>query len=114
MNMPERLTRVGELESVDHFHLPKEAICYFWGEYTSYEHTQGLKWNYSETNRLISNLKKKIGVATAAELQYKAVAVDRVAKAFSLFWRWSEFHEKHRVVLIPMPPSKPKSDPQAV
>ncbi len=60
MPMPSRLTIVGPHERPDHFHLPEPAKCYFWGEYTPYEHTEGKKWNFSPTNQLISNLKKKM------------------------------------------------------
>jgi len=58
MMMPPRLTVIGDLERPDHRYLPPDAQ-YFWGEYTPYEHTQGKRWDYSPTNRLIANFKKK-------------------------------------------------------
>lgn len=60
MAMPKRLTLIGPDERSDHFHLPADADCYFWGEYTPYEHTDGKKWNYPATNQLISTFKKKM------------------------------------------------------
>lgn len=52
MTMPPRITQVGDLERADHYHLPADAACFFWGEYTPYEHTDGKKWNFSPTNQL--------------------------------------------------------------
>ena len=60
MKMPPRLTVVGDLERPDHSHLPAEAVCYCWGEYTPSKHIDGPAWNYSATNQLVSNFKKKL------------------------------------------------------
>ncbi|AOK66486.1 hypothetical protein QZN06_22320 [Burkholderia multivorans] len=109
--MPKRLRVVGELERKDHPHLPDTAKCYFWGEYTPYEHTNGEKWNFSETNQLISNLKKKKEREQFADWRYKSEAIDRVARHFAQFWKWAELKRKHRVCLIPVPPSKKREDP---
>lgn len=111
MTMPPRLTEVGEQEQPDHFHLPADAKCYFWGEYTPYEHTQGKKWNFSPTNQLISNLKKRRDRASRAELGYKSTAIQQVAEQFAKSWKWQMLHEQHRVALIPIPPSKARTDP---
>lgn len=108
--MPQRLTVVGEHERPDHFHLPVAAKCYFWGEYTPYEHTNGKKWNFSATNQLMSNFKKKLDRKGQSDWAYKAVATQQIAQAFSKFWKWDNLHAQHRVVLVPVPPSKARSD----
>lgn len=111
MTMPPRLTEVGDLERPDHFHLPPNAKCYFWGEYTPYEHTQGKKWNYSPTNQLISNFKKKMDRRGRPDWSYKVQAIQRVARRFAVSWKWDVLHADHRVALIPIPPSKARNDP---
>ena len=111
MNMPARLQLVGDLERRDHFHLPDNAQCYFWGEYTPYEHTQGKKWNFSPTNQLIANFKKSLDRRGFADWQYKVQAIQRVARHFASSWKWAEMHAVNRVALIPVPPSKSRNDP---
>jgi predicted amidophosphoribosyltransferase len=111
MTMPSRLTEVGALEHPDHYHLPDNAKCYFWGEYTPYEHTNGLKWNFSPTNQLISNFKKKLDRKGQADWGYKNLATQKIAVSFSQFWKWPDLHNQHRAALIPIPPSKARTDP---
>lgn len=110
MSMPVRLTRLGKLERPDHYHIPAGAICYFWGEYTPYEHTNGQKWNFSPTNQLIGNFKKKMDRRGQPGWQYKAQAVAEIATAFSKFWKWDELAQQHRLALVPMPPSRRRDD----
>lgn len=109
--MPSRLTEIGAHERPDHFHLPEDSKCYFWGEYTPYEHTGGKKWNFSATNQLVSNFKKKLDRKGQPDWQYKGHATQRIAIAFSQFWKWPNLHANHRVALIPVPPSKARTDP---
>ncbi|MFA5521221.1 MAG: hypothetical protein WCY98_01845 [Castellaniella sp.] len=111
MSMPPRLTMIGELERPDHRYLPPDAVCYFWGEYTPYEHTQGRLWNYSPTNRLIANFKKSLDRQDQSDWQYKLQAIQQVAQTFAGFWKWPEIHQKHQVALIPIPPSRPRNSP---
>lgn len=111
MIMPPRLTTVGELERPDHVYLPEKARCYFWGEYTPYKHTDGKKWDYSPTNKLISNFKKKMDRANQPDWHYKIEAIQQIAGSFSRFWKWNKLHQANRVTLIPVPPSKARTDP---
>jgi hypothetical protein len=111
MPMPTRFTVVGPLERPDHHHLPEQAKCYFWGEYTPYEHTGGKLWNFSPTNQLIGNLKKKMDRVGLADWRYKEEAIERAGRAFSRQWKWSDIIEKHRVMLVPIPCSKARGDP---
>jgi hypothetical protein len=106
MTLPPRLTVVGELERPDHSLLPEGATCYFWGEYTPSK-----SWDYSPTNQLIGNLKKSMERAGRPEWRYKHEAIQRVGYAFSRMWRWQTLLEQHRVALIPIPPSKARTDP---
>ncbi len=109
MNMPSRLQLVGDLERQDHYHLPADAQCYFWGEYTPYEHTNGQKWNYSPTNQLIANFKKKMDRRGFADWPHKVNAIQRVARQFAVSWKWADISTQ--VALIPIPPSKSRDDP---
>lgn len=104
--MPPRLTEVGARERPDHYYLPEEARCFFWGEYTPYEHTDGKKWDFSATNQLLSNFKKKMERRAQADWKYKVAATQRIAEAFSAFWKWADLHAQHQVALVPVPPSK--------
>ncbi len=108
--MPRRLTLVGELERRDHHHLPDEAKCYFWGEYTPYEHTNGEKWDYSATNRLITNFKKKMDRAGQSDWRYKQEAIREIAGMFAQFWKWENLVEEYSLTLVPAPPSKARGD----
>lgn len=108
MTLPTRLAIVGDLERQDHYHLRDGMQCYFWGEYTPYEHTNGLKWNFSPTNQLISNFKKKMDQLGTPAWRYKQEAVRKTALAFSEFWKWGDFYQ--RIILIPMPPSRARED----
>lgn len=111
MTMPSRLTMVGELERQDHYYLPAEARCYFWGEYTPYLQTEGKGWNFSATNQLISNFKKKMDRAGLPDWRYKLDAIEIAAKHFSTFWKWPEIQATYRVAVVPVPPSKREADP---
>ncbi|EMN8656223.1 hypothetical protein Q8W80_28070 [Pseudomonas aeruginosa] len=110
MKMPQRLSIVGELEMADHYYLTPQDKCYFWGEYTPYEHTGGQGWNFSPTNQLISNLKKKMDKKGAPGWGYKQKAIEVVGRSFSEFWKWGKLIEL-KTVLVPIPPSKLRSDP---
>lgn len=110
MTMPPRLTVIGDLERPDHFHLPADAVCYFWGEYTPRQHIEGPAWNYSPTNQLISNFKKKLDRRDQPDWRYKGEAIRTVGRAFAKFWNWQKMQEQ-RVALVPIPPSKTRADP---
>lgn len=110
MTMPPRLSVIGDLERPDHCHLTSTHRCYFWGEYTSHEHTNGQRWRYSPTNQLIGNFKKKMDRIGQTDWHYKLEAIDRIAHAFSGMWRWHDLQAR-RPALIPMPPSRARTDP---
>src|SRR5437899_3163652 len=108
--MEKRLHQVGEVERPQHYFLEPEHRCYFWGEYTPWEHTGGRRWDFSETNRLIANFKKPMDRQGKDDWRHKQEAIDRISQAFSAFWKWSVLHQRG-VMLVPIPPSKHADDP---
>lgn len=109
--MPSRLGEIGEQQRADHYHLPADAVCYHWGEYTPYEHTNGKLWNYSPTNRLIANFKKSPDRRGTSEWQYKEQAIERVATAFSRLVNWHNATKASGTAIVPIPPSKSRGHP---
>ena len=107
--MNDRLTLVGSREREQHHHLKPEHRCYYWGEYTAWDFTRGQNANFSETNRLIADLKVPVDQVGSIEWERKLQAIHEVSSAFAKFWRWHELADK--AVLVPMPPSKSSSDP---
>lgn len=105
-----QLRRIGGAERVDHSRLRAEHRCYFWGEYTPWEHTKGFKGDFSETNRLIEALKTPTEQQEEVNLERKRQAVEKTAAAFATFWRWRDLL-RDGVMLVPMPPSRPRNDP---
>jgi hypothetical protein len=73
-----------------------------------FEYTSGKKYDYSATNSLISNLKKKPGSSSFAELQYKADAIQQCASSISAAVNLGTLPSW---TIVPVPPSKHKTDP---
>jgi hypothetical protein len=84
-------------------HLTAADQCYFLREYTA-----GRGYAGSETNRLILNLKKPSDRRGNPEWRYKERAIEQVAREFRASVNLSALS---RITLVPMPPSKAKSDP---
>jgi hypothetical protein len=84
-------------------HLTAADQCYFLREYTA-----GRGYAGSETNHLILNLKKPPDRRGRPEWRYKERAIDQVAREFRASVNLLALR---RVTLVPMPPSKAKSDP---
>lgn len=99
-----RLSQVDQLLLPDHCYLDQEDKCYFFIEYTS-----GENYNYSDGNRLISNLKKPVLKRGRAEYRYKNEAINkcsawlRIVYDSSIVWQRSTF--------VPVPSSKCIDDP---
>lgn len=108
--MPDRWSVIGDLERPDHYHLPPGPTCIFWGEYTPYKHTDGKGWNFSPTNQLISNFKKKMERRGQPDWSWKARAVATVGQAFAKMFNWND-PTLANAAFIPMPPSKARTDP---
>jgi hypothetical protein len=96
-------TAIDELLRPLYPHLTAADQCYFLREYTA-----GRGYAGSETNHLILNLKKPPDRRGKPEWRYKERAIKQVAREFRASVNLSALR---RVTLVPMPPSKTKSDP---
>ncbi len=108
--MKAALSRIDSHEREQHFYLKPEHRCWFWGEYTPWGYTYGSNADYSETNRLIADLKvPPERREDAQDWGRKEAAIERASEAFARFWRWSDLADK--VLLVPVPGSRSRSDP---
>jgi hypothetical protein len=100
---PQRLTKIDDLARPDHFYLTAADECYFLGEYTARK-----GFAFSATNQLILNFKKSMNKRNSLQWRYKERAIEEAAAAFraSLNSEWLD-----GATLVPIPPSKSKSDP---
>lgn len=98
-----RFRRIDSTNIGDHYHLTPDDVCYFLFEYTAQK-----KYDYSATNNLISNLKKKPGSSSFAELRYKAAAIQQCAGYISAAVNRDNLPGW---TIVPIPPSKQKSGP---
>jgi hypothetical protein len=74
-----RFREIDDQNRGHHYNLTADDKCYFLHEYTS-----GKNYNFSDTNRLISNLKKNPSLRGRAEYHYKTpsnTAAGRSARA---------------------------------
>jgi hypothetical protein len=99
---PQRLTKIDDLTRPDHFYLTPADDCYFLGEYTARK-----GYAFSATNQLILNFKKSIDKRSTAQWRYKEGAIEKSSSAFrdALNREWL-----NGATLVPIPPSKSKSD----
>jgi hypothetical protein len=100
---PPRFRRIDGTNIGDHHHLTPADECYFLFEYTAHK-----RYNYSATNNLISNLKKKPGSSSIAELRYKALAIRQCAAHITAAVNRDRLPDW---TIVPIPPSKDRSDP---
>ena len=100
---PRRLTEIDDLARPDHWYLRPEDDCYFLGEYTARK-----GFAFSATNQLVLNFKKSMGKRGTPQWWYKDRAIGEAAAAFrtALPEAWLNM-----ATLVPIPPSKAKSDP---
>jgi hypothetical protein len=91
------------IEQRVHAHLQATDDCYYLREYTS-----GRDWRFSDTNQLISNLKKDMTLVGTAEWPYKQRAINQVAIeiAQNVNPRWLT-----HAAWVPMPPSRLRGTP---
>ena len=100
---PRRVTWIDELTRRDHYYLDDNDKCAFVGEYTARAGFQ-----YSETNRLIFNLKKGMERRGKADWQYKQAAISEAARAFQSVLNKQAMDQ---YTFVPIPPSKARRDP---
>lgn len=100
---PNNLTKIDALTLIDHSFLSQDDDCYYLGEYTARK-----GYAYSDTNNLISNLKKPIEKRALPEWHYKErailVAASSMRAAVPPDWLSG-------ATFVPIPPSKVKTDP---
>jgi hypothetical protein len=101
-SFPQRLTRIDELTRGDHTYLEDKDECLFFGDYTARK-----GFAHSATNNLVLNFKKPMKYRGKPGWQYKAKAIREVAQAFSE----NLGAAMGSLTLVPIPPSKLKTDP---
>jgi predicted amidophosphoribosyltransferase len=97
-----RFRRVDDQNRSDHYHLTADDECFYLLEYTS-----GQNYSFSETNSLISNLKKRPSLAGTAQYRYKSEAIDACGPALGEAINPSWLAD---ATLVPVPPSKARGD----
>lgn len=100
---PSRLTRIDELTRPDHSFLNENDECLYFGDYSARK-----GFGHSATNRLIINFKKPVDRRGNPEWRYKTDAIHKAAQAFSE----NLGDALSQLTLVPVPPSKIKSDPE--
>lgn len=98
-----RLTKIDELLSQDHYYLTNEDTCYFFGEYTA-----GEGHSFSNTNQLIFNFKKRLDTRQTPQWQHKERAISTVGAMIRTAILPNQIG---RVTFVPIPPSKARTDP---
>lgn len=102
-----RFSKVDALILPDHYYLNDNDECYFLGEYTARK-----GFNYSETNQLIYNFKKSPEVKGTPQWRYKQKAMTEAGIALrQVLAHESNLQWLKSTTLIPVPPSKAKTDP---
>ncbi len=99
-----RFQRIDEMIIGNHYHLNGDDECYFLIEFTSH-----MGYEFSDANNLILNLKKKPSLRTTNQWQHKIRAMNACSNAFgqAINHDWLK-----TATLVPMPPSKEKTDPE--
>lgn len=100
---PLRLTKIDDLTRPDHFYLSATDDCYFLGEYTARK-----GYAFSPANNLILNFKKAMDKRGTSQWPWKERAIQHAAAAFRAAIN-NEF--LNVATLVPIPPSKAKTDP---
>lgn len=100
-----RLQKIDELSLPNHCNICEDDECYFIISYTS-----GKGYNYNHENSLISNLKKGMDKKGKPEWGYKIKAIKECARYLKEVDIPSAFSKN--ITLVPIPPSKAKSDPE--
>lgn len=100
---PLRLTEIDDLTRPDHFYLTAADDCYFLGEYTARK-----GFAFSPANSLILNFKKAMDKRGTSQWPWKEGAIQHAAAAFRAALN-NEF--LNVATLVPVPPSKAKTDP---
>ncbi len=96
-----RLLRIDSTLIGDHVRLTEGDECFFFGEYTARK-----GFAFSEMNNLIINLKKPVDLMGSNQWRWKEKAIADAAKLIG-----GALNPTASFTLVPMPPSKIKTDP---
>jgi len=104
--LPVRLSRIDDLSRPDHYFIEADDECLYLGEYNARKGYQ-----FSATNQLIFNFKKPMDRRGQPGWTYKRSAIEKAGRQLrealdALNPKWLS-----TATLVPMPPSKVKSDP---
>ena len=99
-----RLRKIDDLSRGDHHHLNDEDECFYFFEWTR---CQDLRED--KVSSLIANIKKKPGLASDRELQYKEESITKCARLISQAVNTNWIND---ATFVPMPPSKAERHPQ--
>jgi hypothetical protein len=102
-----RLSKIDDLTRPDHFFLKPEDQCFYLGEYTARKGFQ-----FSETNKLIYNLKKPMDRKGKPGWSYKAKAIEEAGHLLREATQTVSPTWLSTATLVPIPPSKIKGDPE--
>lgn len=97
-----RLLKIDELLLRDHQYLTDQDECFYFMEYVS------IRRELNEANNLILNFKKHMDRRGRTEWKYKGIAINTVA---NIFIQSLPHFTGPNTILVPIPPSKTKSDP---
>ncbi|MEJ7558646.1 MAG: hypothetical protein WKF66_10085 [Pedobacter sp.] len=95
---------IDETTRREHSHLTIEDECHYLMNYTA-----RAGYNYSPENSMISNIKKKLDKKGTTEWQYKLQDMYKLGQIFRKIL--SGIVDFNETTIVPIPPSKTKSDP---
>lgn len=99
------LIQVDQLLLSDHYYLDPHDSCFFFYEYTPRE-----GYNYNDSNRLISNLKKSPLKKRLPEYRYKYDAINKCAEWLRSIYDSKDYWQNS--TFVPIPSSKCMEDPE--
>lgn len=100
------LRQIDESNISDCYYLDSNDICHYWGTYTA-----GKGHSFSRTNQLISNIKKPMDRKSLPEWRYKVSDMKVCAELVRSSLDSIKEYEGMYILVVPIPPSKAKTDP---
>lgn len=101
-NLPNTLRILDENQRSEHYYVSDSDNIYFFGEYEPNK-----RYNESEVNSFIGNIKKNPDRRSMPDWRYKAAAIDKAAERLS-----STCTNFSNYIWVPVPSSKIVGDPQ--
>ncbi len=103
-HLAKKFSKIDDLTRPLHSHITADDQCLY-----LFERTSGKGDSFDQASSVVANLKKKPGIASAAEMRYKEQTINRCSNTFkaSLNDYWVE-----NATFVPVPPSKAADHPQ--